>query len=62
MFDEKDRKKDNEKFGLFSFMNDNNELNEEQKEEIKKGNYDAWNFEEEDLEDDDYYFEDDKDE
>ena len=62
MFDEKDRKKDNEKFGLFSFMNDNNELNEEQKEEIKKGNYDPWNFEEEDLEDDDYYFEDDKDE
>lgn len=62
MFDEKDRKKDNEKFGLFSFMNDNNELNEEQKEEIKKGNYDAWNFEEEELEDDDYYFEDDKDE
>lgn len=62
MFDEKDRKKDNEKFGLFSFMNDNNELNEEQKEEIKKGNYDPWNFEEEDLEDDDYYFEDDKEE
>jgi hypothetical protein len=62
MFDEKDRKKDNEKFGLFSFMNDNNELNEEQKEEIKNGNYDPWNFEEEDLEDDDYYFEDDKEE
>lgn len=62
MFDEKDRKKDNEKFGLFSFMNDNNELTKEQKEEIKKGNYDPWNFEEEDLEDDDYYFEDDKDE
>lgn len=39
---------------------DNEELTEEQKEEIKKGNYDPWNFEEEDLEDDDYYFDDDK--
>ena len=61
MFDE-DRKKDNEEFGLFKFMNEqsNNELTEEQKQEIKKGNYDPWNFEEEDLEDDDYYFDDDK--
>lgn len=41
---------------------DNGELTEEQKEEIKKGNYDPWNFEEEDLEDDDYYFDDDKEE
>ncbi len=62
MFNENDRKKDNQEFGLFSFMNDNNELTDEQKSEVKKGNYDPWNFEEEDLEEDDYYFEDDKDE
>ena len=64
MFD-KDKKKDEQKFGLFSFMleeSDNDELNKYQKEEIKKGNYDPWNFEEEELEDDDYYFDDDKDE
>ena len=30
-----------------------------EKEEIRRGNYDPWNFEEEDLEDDDYYKEDD---
>ena len=29
-----------------------------EKEEVKKGNYDSWNFEEEDLEEDDYYYED----
>ena len=62
MFNENDRKKDNQEFGLFSFMNDNNELTDEQKNEVKKGNYDPWNFEEEDLEEDDYYYEDDKDE
>lgn len=39
-------------------LKDNNELTDEQKEEIKKGNYDPWNFEEEDLEEDDYYYED----
>lgn len=44
------------------FINDSGELTDEQKEEVKKGNHDSWNFEEEDLEDDDYYFEDDKDE
>lgn len=26
---------------------------------VKKGDYDPWNFEEEDLEEDDYYYEDD---
>ena len=55
MFNENDRKKDNQEFGLFSFMNDNNELTDEQKSEVKKGNYDPWNFAEEDLEEDDYY-------
>lgn len=64
-----DNKKDNN-FGLFSFMNDeDNELPSEeldnlglsefQKEEVKKGNYDTWNFDEEELEDDDFFNEDD---
>lgn len=64
-----DNKKDNN-FGLFSFMNDeDNELSSEelddlglsefQKEEVKKGNYDSWNFDEEELEDDDFFNEDD---
>ena len=61
MFDN-DKKKDSEKFGLFSFMNDNEELNDLQKDEIKKGNYDPWEFEEDDVDDDSYYSEDDEDE
>ncbi len=36
------------------------ELEDWQKEEIKNGNYDSWNFEEEELEEDDYYYEDDE--
>ncbi len=66
MFDKDNKKKDNEKFGLFNFMNeqsdkdnDNNELTEWQKEQIKKGNYDPWDFEEEDIDDDSFYSEDD---
>ena len=35
-------------------------LDKWQKDEIKKGNYNKYNFEEEELEDDDYYYEDDK--
>ena len=68
-----DKKKSQQALGLFSFMNeqqkDKNEYTDEeldnygledwQKEEVKKGNYDPWNFEEEDLEEDDYYYEDD---
>lgn len=69
MFDKDDKKKDNQEFGMFSFMNDesdkdnddNNELTEWQKEEIKKGNYDSWDFEEEDVDDDSFYSEDDED-
>lgn len=61
MFDN-DKKKDSEKFGLFSFMNENEELNDLQKDEIKKGNYDPWDFEEDDVDDDSYYSEDDEDE
>ena len=30
-------------------------LEDWQKKEVKKGNYDPWNFEEEDLDEDDYY-------
>lgn len=63
-----DNKKNN--FGLFTFMNDeDNELSSEeldnlglsefQKEEVEKGNYDTWNFDEEELEDDDFFYEDD---
>jgi len=37
------------------------ELEEWQKELVRKGEYDPWNFEEDgDLEEDDYYYEDDK--
>lgn len=69
MFDKDDKKKDNQEFGMFSFMNDesdkdnddNNELTEWQKEEIKKGNYDPWDFEEDDVDDDSFYSEDDED-
>lgn len=43
-------------------LKENDELTKEQKDEVKKGNYDPWNFEEEDLEDDDYYFDDDREE
>ena len=35
-----------------------NDLDDYQKELIKKGVYDSSNFEEEDLEEDDYYYED----
>ena len=60
------KKKSRESFGLFSFLeekheennNDNYELEDWQKEEVKKGNYALWNFEEEELEEDDYYYED----
>ena len=40
--------------------NSDNDLDDYQKELIKKGDYDSSNFEEEDLEDDDYYYEDEK--
>lgn len=72
LFD-KDKKKDGQKLGLFHFMNDNIEdqdnytdeeldeygLDDAEKEHIKKDGYDPWNFDEEELEDDDYYNEDD---
>lgn len=40
-------------------LDGNNDLDSFQTDELNKGNYDSWNFEEEDLEDDDYYNEDD---
>lgn len=74
LFDKNDDKKKNQQnFGLFSFINeqnsndDNKDENDEvynnledwQKEEVKKGNQDPWDFEEEDRDDDNYYSEDD---
>lgn len=35
-------------------------LSEEERKNVKKSRYDVWNFEEEELEDDDYYSEDDE--
>ena len=61
--------------GIFDFFSSNEEsnkkderlekemeemgLDEWEKEEVRNGNYDLDNFEEEDLEEDDYYYEDD---
>ena len=39
---------------------DNNDLEDWQKELVKENKYDTFNFEEEELEDDDYYSEDDE--
>jgi hypothetical protein len=36
------------------------DLEEWQKELVRKGDYDVYNFEEDDLEEDDYYYDDDK--
>ena len=38
---------------------DNNDLEDWQKELVKENKYDSFNFEDEELEDDDYYSEDD---
>jgi len=70
----KDKKKDQQSFGLFSFMNNNSNendtysdeeldeygLNDDEKKLVKEDGYDPWNFDEEDLEEDDYYNDDDK--
>ena len=65
LFDKDKKKKDDQNLGLFSFINENSDkdlddygLEEWEKEEVKKGNHDPWNFEEEETEDDDYYNED----
>ena len=71
-----DKKKDQEKFGLFSFMNENSEKKENdseysekdldnldledwQKNLVRSGEYEPYDFEEESLDDDSYYNEDD---
>ena len=66
-----DKKKEKEDHGVLSYDDDENVseytddelddygLNEWEKEEVKKGYQDPWNFDEEDLEDDDYYSDDD---
>lgn len=69
-----DKKKGQQTFGLFSFLEEQQNKNDSkytskeldpygledwQKELVKKGEYDPWNFEEDDLEEDDYYHEDD---
>ncbi len=69
-----DKKKRQKAIGLFSFLEEQKEQNESgytdeeldsyglenwQKDEVKKGNEDIFNFEEDDLEDDDYFNEDD---
>lgn len=51
--DDENNKEDNSDSILNLFGLDDN-----QKKEVKEGNYDAWNFEEEDLEEDDYHYED----
>lgn len=50
---------------ILTSLNENNKQEENnledwQKELVKKGEQDSFNFEEEDLEEDDYYYEDDK--
>jgi len=75
LFDD-DKKKDQEKFGLFSFMNDNSkkenfseyseedldnlDLEEWQKDLVRSGEYEPYDFEEESMDDDSYYNEDDE--
>ena len=34
-------------------------LDEDEKEEVRNGNYDPWNFDDDEIEDDDYYSEED---
>lgn len=72
LFDEEnDNKKNQQDYGLFTFLNEQleeeneddevyNNLEQWQQEEVDKGLEDSFNFEEEDLEDDDYYDEDDE--
>lgn len=56
LFGSNDKKKNQDDYGLYMYMN--NQLDEDQKKEVDEGNYDPYNFEEDELEDDDYYSED----
>ena len=73
LFGSDDNKKNQQDYGLFSFLNDeqnnnnnsnnkdnNYDLEDWQKKEVKKGNYDETAFEEDEIEEDDYYSEDDE--
>ena len=55
MWSNKDKKRKSDK-DLKSFWG----LDDNESKEVKEGNYDTWNFDEEELEDDDYYNEDDE--
>ena len=69
-----DKEKNQQDYGSFSFLNDeqnnknkgNNKddnydyLKDWQKREVKKGNYDSADFEEDDIDEDSYYSEDDE--
>lgn len=47
--------------GFFSDLFSSNETNNKNKKDFdKNGDYEPWNFEEEELEEDDYYYEDDE--
>lgn len=74
IFDKKDKKKDSELFGLFTFMNDNTkennseytekelddlDLEDWQKNLVRSGEYEPYDFKEESPDDDSYYNEDD---
>lgn len=45
---------------LSSISGSNSNMDNLKQKEIDNGNYESYNFEDEDLEDDDYYFEDDE--
>ena len=57
LFSNDDKKKNQDDYGLYTYMND--QLDEDQKKEVEQSNYDPFNFEEDELEEDDYYSEDD---
>jgi hypothetical protein len=73
LFGTDDKEKNQQDYGLFSFLNDeqnnknksnnkddNYDYSEDwQKKELKKGNYDSDDFEEDDIDEDSYYIEDD---
>lgn len=71
LFGDDDKEKDADSFGLFSLLggsrNDDKledemedyDLEEWQKELVRNGDYDVTSFDEEDLEEDDYYSDDD---
>ena len=69
LFGSDDNKKNQQDYGLFSFLNDEQNNNKDdnydylkdwQKREVKKGNYDSADFEEDDIDEDSYYSEDDE--